>query len=200
MSETLVLAFVPGVTPAKWVRVWRERMPRVAIDLRPLAEAEALQSLITGEATVALLREPFARDGLSAIPLYEEIAVVVVPKDHAIAAFDEISRADLADENVLSGDPREAVELVAANVGVAIMPQSVARLHSRKDVVARPVRDEESTRIALAWRENGTTASIEEFVGIVRGRTANSSRGQAGPSAPQPAPKKTNRTAKPRRR
>lgn len=205
MSDSLVLAFVPGVTPAKWVGVWKERMPRTPIELLPLPEAEALQSLHSGAATVALLREPFSREGLSAIPLYEEQAVVVAPKDHAIAAFDELTRNDLAGETVLEGDARDAVELVAANVGVAIMPQSVARLHSRRDVVARPLRDEPTTRISLVWLENATTEHIEEFIGIVRGRTANSSRGSDKPAEKQPerrpAPKKTqNRPAKPRRR
>ena len=196
-----MLAFVPGVTPAKWVGVWKERMPRVPIELRPLAEADALRSLLIGEATVALLREPFARDGLSAIPLYEERAVVVAPRDHPIAAFDELTLADLAAENLLDGDAREAVDLVAANVGVAIMPQSVARLHGRRDVVARLLSDAPTTRIALAWLEHGTTDHIEEFVGIVRGRTANSSRGEGKPPVVRAAPKKTQtRTTKPRRR
>ena len=196
-----MLVFVPGVTPAKWVGVWKERMPRVPIELRPLSEADALQSLLTGEATVALLREPFARDGLSAIPLYEERAVVVAPKDHPIAAFDELGLADLASENLLDGDAKDAVELVAANVGVAVMPQSVARLHSRKDVVARLLSDAPTTRIALAWLEDGSTEQIEEFVGIVRGRTANSSRGEVKPPPVRAAPKKTqNRPTKTRRR
>ena len=172
-----MLAFVPGVTPAKWVGVWKERMPRTPIELRPLPEAEALQSLLSGDATVALLREPFARDGLSAIPLYEERAVVVAPKDHAIAAFDELSREDLQGETLLDGDARDAVELVAANVGVAIMPQSVARAHSRRDVVARLIDDAAETRIALVWLEGNPDPLIPEFIGIVRGRTANSSRG-----------------------
>ena len=200
-----MLAFVPGVTPAKWVGVWKERMPRVPIEVRPLSENDALQSLLSGEATVALLREPFAKAGLSAIPLYEERAVVVAPKDHVFEGFAELTRADLADENVLAGPPRDTVELVAANVGVAIMPQSIARLHSRKDVVARPLTDEPTTRISLVWLEDGTTELVEEFIGIVRGRTANSSRGAvAPPAAPpvnKPAPKKAQtRPTKTRRR
>ncbi len=196
-----MLAFVPGATPAKWVRVWKDRMPRVPIELRPASADEALQSLLTGESTVALLREPFDHARLSAIPLYEEVAVVVAPKDHPIAAFEELSIADLDDENVLDGDPRDAVELVAANVGVAVMPQSVARLHSRKDVVARALLDAPSTLICLVWLENGTTDLVEEFIGIVRGRTANSSRGAVAPPVEKPAPKKSqNRPAKQRRR
>lgn len=201
MSDSFVLVFVPGVTPAKWVGVWKERMPRTPIELRPLSETAALQYLLDGHATVALLREPFAREQLSSIPLYEERAVVVAPKDHPIAAFDELSRSELAGETILDGDAGDAVALVAANVGVAIMPQSVARLHSRKDVVARVLVDEPTTRISLAWLEQSTSGLIEEFVGIVRGRTANSSRGAVAPPIAKPAPKKTqSRTTKPRRR
>ncbi len=201
MTETLTLAFVPGVTPAKWVGVWKERMPRTPIELLPLPEADALAALRDGLATVALLREPFARVGLSAIPLYEERAVVVAPKGHAIEAFDELDLADLVDEAVHDLPAAEAVEVVAANVGVAVMPQSVARLHARKDVVARPLRDATTTRIALVWREFDDSPLIEEFIGIVRGRTANSSRGAVQPPAPAPAPKKrVSRPTKPRRR
>jgi DNA-binding transcriptional LysR family regulator len=137
--DSLVLAFVPGVTPAKWVGVWKDRMPTMPIELLPLSEADAMHALRTGAATIALLREPFDRDGLSAIPLYEERAVVVAPQDHPIAAFDELTWADLAHETVLEGEARDAVELVAANVGVAVMPQSVARLYSRRDGADRGV-------------------------------------------------------------
>jgi DNA-binding transcriptional LysR family regulator len=201
VSESLVLAFVPGVTPAKWVGVWKERMPEAPIELRPLAEPDALQALVSGFARIALLREPFARAGLNAIALYEERAVVVAPRDHPIAAFDELSRADLAGERVLDGEARDVVELVAANAGVAIMPQSIARLHSRRDVIARPLRDEPSTRICLVWRDDDTSPQVEEFIGIVRGRTANSSRGRSQPPIAPPAPKKRqNRPAKGRRR
>lgn len=201
MSQTFVLAFVPGVTPAKWVGIWKERMPHTPIELLPLPEAAALQSLLEGTAAVALLREPFSRQGLSVIPLYEERAVVVAPKEHPIAAFDELTRADLADENILDGEPAAAVELVAANVGVAIMPQSVARLHSRKDVVARLITDEPKTQICLVWPESKSTELVEEFVGIVRGRTAYSSRGAAPPPKAAIATKKPqNRPPKARRR
>jgi DNA-binding transcriptional LysR family regulator len=195
VPQTFALAFVPGVTPAKWVGVWRERMRHVPIELLPLPEAEALQALLDGTATVALLREPFDHDGLHVIPLYEERAVVVAPKDHAIAAVDELSRADLAGETVLDHEAALAVELVAANVGVAIMPQSLARLHHRRDVVARPLTDEPTTRIALAWLTANDSELVEEFIGIVRGRTANSSRGAV---QQQPKPAKHPRQAKPK--
>jgi hypothetical protein len=54
---------------------------------------------------------------------------------------------------------------------------SLARLHHRKDVEYRPLRGGAASTVALAWVAARTTPEVEAFVGIVRGRTANSSRG-----------------------
>jgi DNA-binding transcriptional LysR family regulator len=180
MPDPLAVAFVTGVTPGKWERVWRER--RVGrLDLSPLPQAEALAALRDGSAHMALARDMVADDDFHAIQLYRESPVVVAPKGSLVAALDAVDLADLADENVLpvdlvSGIGEDAVELVAANVGVAIMPQSVARVLSRKDIVARPLRDGPDSGIALVWPIDGPHPLADVFVGIVRGRTANSSR------------------------
>lgn len=187
-----VVAFVVGVTPGKWAKVWGERLPRHPLALRPMGQAEALAALESGAADVALLRLPVPEE-MSAIPLYTETAVVVAPRDHPLEAFEAVAMSDLAGETLLGGgngqpgdtlltangdtDWAASVELVAANVGVAVMPQSVARALSRRDVIARPLTDGPDTRIALAWVTAHTTPQVEQFIGIVRGRTANSSRG-----------------------
>ncbi|MEP6481905.1 MAG: LysR family transcriptional regulator substrate-binding protein [Rhodoglobus sp.] len=189
MPEPFVVAFVVGVTPGKWARAWEERMPRHPLTLQQLAQPAALAALADGTADVALLRLPVADDALSVIPLYTERPVAVAAKGHAIEAADEVSLADLAEFMILDdSDWAAAVELAAANVGIAIMPQSVARAHSRRDVTARLVTDAADTRIALAWPTEHTTPAVEQFVGIVRGRTANSSRGAVA-DEPKPASK-----------
>jgi len=66
---------------------------------------------------------------------------------------------------------------VAAGTGIVLVPLSVARLHHRKDVVHRPVTDLEPTTVALAWLRERDAEDTQAFVGVVRGRTANSSRG-----------------------
>lgn len=193
MPEPFVVAYVVGVTPGKWARAWGERMPAHPLTLSQAEHSDALADLRDGSANVAFLRLPLDHADLSVIPLYEELPVVVVPRDHVIEALDAVDLGDLAQENVLTGDWASAVELVAANVGVAVMPQSVARALSRRDVVARPVTDAPTTRIALAWLTSATTPDVEEFVGIVRGRTANSSRGhrpEPDPTPQKPVPRK----------
>ncbi len=198
------LAYVPGVTPGKWVGVWKERLPGVPLTLVPVSAAEAPGLLRAGDADAGLVRLPVDRTDLSAIPLYTEVTVVVVPKDHLVSAVDEVSLDDLADDIVLHplddtlewerlpGRPAlerpastaDAVQLVAAGVGLLIVPQSLARLHHRRDLTYRPVLDAPASRVALSWPQEETSDLVEEFIGIVRGRTVNSWRGRTPPPAP----------------
>ncbi|QAY73108.1 hypothetical protein ET445_06850 [Agromyces protaetiae] len=90
------------------------------------------------------------------------------------------------------------IELVAAGTGYAVVPHGVARLHHRKDVVAIPLADAPPTRIALVWFAARDDADIQEFVGVVRGRSARSSRGDgADASAAADAGKKPVKAGKP---
>lgn len=210
------LAYVPGVTPAKWVNTWTERMPSVPLTLIAVPAAEVVGLLRDGGADAAFARLPFDRDGLSVIPLYVETTVVVAPKDHAVTAADEVAIADLTDDEVLHplddtiewavrpGQPAftrpattaAAVEMVAAGTGLLLVPQSLARLYDRKDLTFRPVQDAPQSQVALAWPTDATTDLVEDFIGIVRGRTANSSRGRTPTSpAEKPAPRKPQKPA-----
>ncbi len=199
------LAYVPGVTPAKWVNVWTERMPGVPVTLVAVPAAEVVELLRDGGADAGFVRLPVDRDGLSVIPLYVETTVVVVPKDHAVAAVDEVTVEDLSDDEVFHplddtiewtvrpGLPAftqpdttaDAVQLVAAGTGLLLVPQSLARLHHRRDLTYRPVPDAPQSQVALAWPTDATTDLVEDFIGIVRGRTVNSSRGRTPASPPE---------------
>ncbi|MCL2731388.1 MAG: LysR family transcriptional regulator, partial [Actinomycetia bacterium] len=75
-------------------------------------------------------------------------------------------------------------ELVAAGVGLLVVPQSLARLHHRRDLTYRPVVDAPQSGVALSWPEDATTDLVEEFIGIVRGRTVNSWRGRTPAQTP----------------
>jgi DNA-binding transcriptional LysR family regulator len=219
------------VTPAKWVRIWNERLPDIPLTLVQVPAAEAPGVLRAGEADAGLVRLPVDRTFFSAIPLYTETTVVVVPKDHLITAADEVTLADLADEVLFHplddvfdwdappGEPAferpattpDAIELVAANVGLLVVPQSLARLYHRRDLTYRPVTDAPQSGVALSWPEHATTDLVEDFIGIVRGRTVNSTRGRTQPAAEQkqkrsepkdarqkPAPKNAGRTPRAR--
>ncbi|MRX44350.1 LysR family substrate-binding domain-containing protein [Agromyces kandeliae] len=180
---SLRLRYVAGVSPAKWLRAWADRRPDLPLEATRVNEDSQLVEVRAGDADLAFVRLPVDDDELHVIPLWEEVAVAVLPKDHAFADAESLALADLADEPRApeQEDPAMTIELVAAGTGWAMMPHGVARLHHRRDVVAVPVADAPTTRIALVWRVARDDEDIQEFVGVVRGRTARSSRsgGQA---------------------
>ncbi|MQY18557.1 LysR family substrate-binding domain-containing protein [Nocardia macrotermitis] len=186
-ADALRIGYVPGVTVAKWARIWAERFTEDSLAVVGIPQAQQEDALREGRVDMCFVRLPIDREGLHAIPLYQELPVVVVPKEHPIALFEEVASIDLADERMQDADDPDAlsgtVELVAAVGGAAIMPHSLARLHHRKDLVYRTVTDLPPTEIALAWPVDLEKPAIEDFIGVVRGRTARSTRGQQDTSS-----------------
>ena len=215
---TFSIAFVAGVTPTKWTRIWGQRRPETPLTVFRTEMPEQVAVLRDLRATVSLVRLPIDESGLSVIALYNEIPVVVLPKGHDLdvtGATEPVPMGDLADEHLLQDpndvpawrdlaseiadgsrralppmrDMDEVMEQVAAGVGIVVVPHSIARLYGRKDVVSRPVDGVPDTQIALAWPTDATTDLVEEFIGIVRGRSSASSRTPApAASAPEPEP------------
>ncbi|MCR2784862.1 MULTISPECIES: LysR substrate-binding domain-containing protein [unclassified Microbacterium] len=192
------LGVIPGATPGKWIDLWQQRMPHNPLILVPLQVAEQRDALMSASVDAALVRRPIDAEGLHVIPLYDEVPVVVCGAESHLTAADELTLDDLAGEIVITPrddvlhlevpravapsfappeNTEQAIETVGAGVGVVIVPMSLARLHQRRDVAHRPLRDGPLSPVALAWPVQATTPLVEAFVGIVRGRTSQSSRG-----------------------
>lgn len=212
-QEPFRISVVPGVTPDKWARIWARRRPDHPLEIVHLDEAEQLTGIRDGSVAMGFVRLPVDTDGLHLIPLYHEVPVVVLAKEHPYADLDRVDLADLGGEHLLQ-DPAEvpgwaevadevrdgtrltlppmtvkqAVEVVASGTGIVVLPMSVARMHHRKDVAAIPVDGVPETRIGLAWLRENDSPLVEEFVGVVRGRTEHSSRG-VSPAEPKQAKK-----------
>lgn len=172
-------------------------MPRTRLDLVEIAPASQRDRLLAGSVDAALVRLPIDKTDLHVIPLYDEVPVVVFSSDSTLSVAEELSPADLAgevlivpDDDILQPavpgtiapgfaaptDTKAAVELAATGVGILIVPMSLARLHHRKDVAYRPLSGGPVSSVALAWVAERTTPEVEAFIGIVRGRSVNSSR------------------------
>lgn len=181
------------------------------MDLQAVAAADALEALRSGAVDVALLRPSADTAGVALIPLYDETTVVVVPADHLLTAADAVTVADLDGEPVLlplddvvawadmPGAPvdhrpetaGDATELVAAGAGVLVVPQSLARLHHRRDLTYRPISDAPTCPVALAVPAGEQSELVAEFIGVVRGRKPSSSRGQGEATPKRTAREKT---------
>ncbi len=83
-------------------------------------------------------------------------------------------------------------------MGLLVVPQSLARLHHRKDLKYVPLTDAPQSRVALSWPDEDENSELmEHMIGIVRGRTVNSTRG-AAKEQPKEQPKKQQRSPAPR--
>ena len=183
----LTIAFVTGTEPGKWFRRYEEltgdRLEAIASD-DPFP-------LVGTQAVAALVRLPDERVGQEhhVVRLYEEAPGVAVPKDSVYAEVGEVTRGDLAGEIVnFSGhmpidDLRSALQIVAANVGIAYAPLPLLKNLARKQVKALPLEGEAGcpTEVALVWRKADDSDAVQDFVGVTKGRTVRSSRGREHP-------------------
>lgn len=186
LAAMLTIAFATGTEPGKWFRRYEEltgsRLETVPSD-DPFV-------LVGKQATAALVRLPDERvtDEHHVVRLYEEASGVAVPKDSVYAEVGEVTREDLADEIVNFDGPspiddlRSALQVVAANVGVAYGPLPLLKNLARKQIKAlQLVGEEPATQIALVWRKADDSDAVQDFVGVTKGRTVRSSRGKAHP-------------------
>ncbi|RGE18773.1 LysR substrate-binding domain-containing protein [Leucobacter sp. wl10] len=143
-----------------------------------------------------------------ALRLYEEAVAVVLPAEHPLAdapsiAVDELALVALLDHpdhaeewpaarpwddpEWMPADASAALELVATGVGAILLPLPLARhLASKREHAVLPVTGEPApagTVIWASWEVDRDDADVQQLVGIMRGRTARSSR----PAAPRVA-------------
>ncbi|GAA1809091.1 LysR family transcriptional regulator substrate-binding protein [Nesterenkonia flava] len=199
----LRLSALPGATPDKWVTRWRDRFRQVPLDVQYFDDDGQLERVRNRASDLGYVRLPEGEDVdtevFHRVWLYQEQPVVCAASDHWVAAAeDSVDWQDIAEEHFLSaaemlpegpGDPLEpktgaelaraeriALEVVASGAGVLVLPNSVARMLSRKDVVIRAIEGRPGWRVGLAWRRGEDDELIQEFIGIARGRKAGSPR------------------------
>lgn len=177
MASTFTIAFPLGVTIGKWTRVFEQRHPDVELAVVRVELGDQHRTLVEGDADMAFIRKPVETDGLHVIPLYDENVVVAMHHEHLLTLEKTLHTSDLADERHLDDEWTEALfRRIAAGDGVAVLPQSVAKAFRRKDVTVMKLEDAEPSRVGLAWPRDAQHPMVDDFIGIVRGRSAHSSR------------------------
>lgn len=187
---------IDGVLPGI-VRRFREQVPGARLSLQELTSAQQVAALAERSIDVGFVRPPVVGDGLTVIEVVREQLVLALPADHALVSSDMVRLADLASEPfvmfrrdlgeglfdqvqracIATGfEPQVAQEanqmhtivgLVAAGLGVALVPQSVSRLRP-DDVVYRSLSEVPvETTLAIAWRARDREALLARFVACV---------------------------------
>lgn len=209
----LTIGFVTGTEPGKWFRRYEE-FAGARVTTLPADDPFPLLAREEEPADIVLMRLPDARvgDAHHVVRLYEEARGVAVPKDSVYAEVGEkVDPADLAGEHMnfhyqpgaepagATDELRGALQVVAANVAVAMAPLPLLKALSKKQVVPLQLRgDGEATEIALVWFKERDGDDVQDFVGIVKGRSPRSSRSSKAPAQRQHPGRK--QTPKPRNR
>ncbi|SIS50308.1 LysR substrate-binding domain-containing protein [Insolitispirillum peregrinum] len=164
----------------------RTSMPDLELDLRQYRHSrDVIESLLQGEVDIAVTR-PSGKASISEHILLRDRVLVAYREDHPLAALDEITPDTLREElfvlfppyqgNVVNSvigricqasgfTPRPAhfvddvyamLGLVAAGTGIALLPESLAKL-AVSGVAYRPLSGSNETMdLCVAWRRNET--------------------------------------------
>lgn len=210
-EQQFTVGYVPGVMPGKWFGRWAERGHRPALNGEQVRADEWRTAVDTNEVSACFVRlgwddaDPTLdelREQYRAVALYEELQVAVLDQDHILTVEDTLTTAQLHEESQPQQKPRiddsdMAVELTAAGVGPVVLPMSIARLHHRRDVTYRELTDAPTVPVVLVWPQGLSEqdeATVQQFVGIVRGRKAHSGRDAAAELAQKPTSKPAKKT------
>ena len=184
------------------LRVYRERFPAVEVALRELTTQEQLRALEEEYIQVGLLRLPISAPLVHVEIVRREPIVCVLPEEHPLAMHERIAVSLLANEPfVLQASQRGAgysvqllqlclssgfspnviqevtemhtiVSLVAAGMGVSLVPLSARNIRSQ-GVVYRELEGAATlTEMAVAWRHDARSALVQNFLSVAR-ETAN---------------------------
>ena len=185
-----------NVVPAI-LQQFRTLHPAVKLELHELTTNEQLQRLRFGQIDIGFVRPPVEEDGINSEIVFREPLIVALPQTHRMAKCDRVELRSLKDEPFImfprslapglydpivslcqqaGFSPRAAqeaiqmqtiVSLVAAEMGVAIVPASMQNFQ-RSGVVYKALS--ESTcivAIALIWRSD-PTAAVQRFLAVAR--------------------------------
>ena len=201
-------SFVPEL-----LRAFREHAPDITLRLHEMGTSEQLRQLEDGRLDVGFVRVRFPRPDLTFATVMEEPMVAALPDAHPLAERPMVKLEELAGEPLVlltrAGAPgvREALEetierlggeerivqevaemqtvvgLVAAGIGVSLVPQSVRAL-DRPGVTYRPIdADSPNVRLKMAWRAADESPLLARFLEMARAAApAEGERGQRGPA------------------
>lgn len=176
------------------IAAFRQDYPAMTVNVVPLGTAEQLRTLEGGTINVAFIRPTTTTSFMQVEPIAREGFVAVVPRTHRLAQQERVRLADFAGEPMIAYRPilgasynrtaldalraigiaprvvQEAshtlsvVTLVAAGLGIAMVPSWVRTMRS-PHVVHRDLEDlPRDVELAVAWPRGETSPVVLDFV------------------------------------
>lgn len=203
--DALTMGFVRGISPSRWADRWnavrrRRRMNLVPVDAHFDAQPAGVDLTLVRAMPGAFPAD--SRDGSRsrhAVQLYEEAVALVVDADHDLSDVRTIDAVDLDLVRLLDHPAHDvawpepepwkdptwkptslpgALELVATGLGGILMPLPLARHigKKREHKIVEITGEIAGTRVFATWDVKRDDDEIQELIGVLRGRSARSSR------------------------
>jgi len=192
LTGTAAFSHLPRIA-----RVVKRELPAVALEIQAdLLTPAQCEGLRTGALDLGVLRPPAVGEDIEMVTLEAESLLVAVSADHRLAVEPVVSLADLRSEPFVSYASRDSavndavlrscrragfvprrehlapgtavlLALVAAGLGVAVVPESVRAL-PLDGVVFRDLVDAGTVELALAWRRGADNPVVDTVVEVLR--------------------------------
>lgn len=180
---------------------FQRRFPRIQVEMRAYDFADPYVGLASGSSDVAFVRPPvLVQDWLSIETLFVEPRVLAISSDSHLADRELVSVEDVVNEPFvgrrapeywrdfwLAVDSRgphdvrlgaevasvdECFEAILAGRGVAFTQASTQRFYRRPGLTFVPVDGIPHSSLAIAWRNDGDTRAVQQFVAMARNLAA----------------------------
>ncbi|CAB3391452.1 LysR family transcriptional regulator [Kyrpidia spormannii] len=180
------------------VRTFREQYPGVKLYLQEMSTPQQEKALDREELDVGVVRPPLGDPSLYTAQIEEDSAMLAIPEEHALANRSSVHIDDLRGEPLVmlarktwaglfdsvvdlclqrgfkpnivqdATEFQTVIGLVAAGLGVAVVPGGAAAV-PRRSVVFRPVTGPAPRfAMALAWRADDDSPLVHRFVTLAQ--------------------------------
>jgi DNA-binding transcriptional LysR family regulator len=180
------------------LRIFAALAPRTEVSLQEMTVAQQVTGLKEGQIEVGLLRGPVFDRDLTTEVLYREHLVIAAPEGGPLKAGEPVSLKDLADTPVIItgrsnhrgygdrvmdvfdtydvqptvahevSDMHTAVCLVAAGLGVSIVPAIMQTMRTRGVIYCPIAEKTPGVSFSLAWRKGSESPLIDLFFDAAR--------------------------------
>jgi DNA-binding transcriptional LysR family regulator len=204
-----------GAVLPRMIRTVHQHHPNIEIRIRRQSYSSiVLDRVVDGDLDLGIIILPVQRAGISTLPIMEHTLVAVLPKDHRLAAEEDVTFEALRDENFVvpeayqgsvmrdllvsrcvdagfnprivqeAEDTYTILSLVGGGVGVSVSLSGVQNLHP-DSVVFKPLRDSTDTVLtALGWRTDKVSRTLSRVMETLNAEFAPVSAGSREPEMP----------------
>lgn len=177
---------------------FRHNNPNINLELHELTTDEQLRWLNSGRIDVGFVRPPVDENTYESKIVFQESLAIALPENHPLANQDKVSLQSLKNESFIlfprflapglydliisfcqqfGFSPKVAqeaiqmqtiVSLVAAEIGVAIVPDSLQNLRRTGVVYKSFVEETPQVSIAMIWKKDDNSVVLDRFLEMIK--------------------------------